>query len=149
MPGIIVGVDDSDHSRYALRWAMHEAQLRLVPLTVVTVRPGAVRPATMVLWGLHTYPENGNNEDLLRTAVQELVDKVASEIDGTLPEVTVSVATGNPAEELVNASRDADMLVVGSRGSGGFGRLMMGAVRSQVTHHAVCPVVVVPQRRAP
>jgi nucleotide-binding universal stress UspA family protein len=149
MAGIIVGVDESDHSRNALRWAMHEAVLRLVPLTVMTVRPGAVRPATMAFWGLRSYSGNGHSEDLLRTAVQELVDKVASEIDGTLPEVTVSVATGNPAEELINASRDADMLVVGCRGSGGFGRLMMGSVSSQVTHHAECPVVVVPERRAP
>src|SRR5271165_700299 len=148
MAGIIVGVDESDNSRHALRWAMHEAVLRLVPLTVMTVRPGAVRPATVVFWGLRTYSGNGHNEDLLRTAVQELVDKVASEIGGTLPGVTVSVATGNPAEELINASRDADMLVVGSRGMGGFGRLMMGSVSSQVTHHAKCPVVVIPSAAA-
>jgi len=144
MSGIIVGVDESDHSRHALRWAMHEAVLRHLPLTVVTVRPGEARPATMIFWGLHTNSGNDDNENLVRKAVQELVDKVAGENGGTLPEVTVSVATGNPAEELVNASRDADMLVVGSRGSGGFGALMMGSVSSQVTHHAVCPVVVVP-----
>ena len=72
------------------------------------------------------------------------MDKVASEIGGTVPEVTVSVATGEVAEELIKASRDADMLVVGSRGSGGFARLLMGSVSSQVTHHAACPVVVIP-----
>ena len=54
---------------------------------------------------------------------------------------------GDAAEELVNASRDADMLVVGTRGSGGFARLLMGSVSSQVTHHAACPVVVIPGRR--
>jgi nucleotide-binding universal stress UspA family protein len=51
------------------------------------------------------------------------------------------------AEELVNASRDADMLVVGSRGGGGFARLLMGSVSSQVVHHASCPVVVIPGPR--
>jgi nucleotide-binding universal stress UspA family protein len=148
MSGILVGVDDSDHSRHALRWAMHEAVLRQVPLTVMTVRPGPARPATMVFWGLHTSPGNSHDDDLARKAIQGFVDKVAGENGGTVPEVTVSVATGNPAEELLKASRDADMLVVGSRGSGGFGRLMMGSVSNQVTHHAVCPVVVIPERRA-
>ncbi|HTS99039.1 MAG TPA: universal stress protein [Streptosporangiaceae bacterium] len=146
MSGIIVGVDESAHSRNALRWAMHEAVLRQVPLTVMTVRPSPARPATMAFWGLHTY--SADDQDLVRTAVQKAVDKVAGEIGGTQPEVTVSVTAGNPAEELVNASRDADMLVVGSRGSGGFGRLMMGSVSSQVSHHAACAVVIIPEHRA-
>ena len=150
MPGIIVGVDGSDHSRRALRWAMQEAVLRRIPLTVMTVRPDPVRPATTIYWGLHTSPENRDTEDLAaQKAVQELADQVASEIGGTVPEVTVSVATGNPAGELVKASRDADLLVVGTRGIGGFGRLMMGSVSSQVTHHAACPVVVVPGLHEP
>jgi nucleotide-binding universal stress UspA family protein len=149
MFGILVGVDDSDYSRHALRWAMQEAALRRVPLTVMTVRPTPARPATMVFWGLHSTPERSYDDEAARKAVQEFVDKAAGEIGGTVPEVTVSVATGNPAEELLQASRDADMLVVGSRGSGGFGRLMLGSVSTQVTHHAACPVVVVPQHRAP
>ena len=128
----------------AARWAMQEAALRQVPLTVMTVLPPAVRPATSVLWGLRTYVESGHDDDIVRNALSELVDKVAGETGGPRPEVSVSVATGNPAEELVRASGDADMLVVGSRGSGGFGRLMMGSVSSQVMHHAACPVVVVP-----
>ena len=57
--------------------------------------------------------------------------------------ITVSVGTGDVAEELVRASQDADMLVVGSRGGGGFARLLMGSVSSQVVHHASCPVVVI------
>ena len=63
-------------------------------------------------------------------------------------EVTHSVraVTGAPAEILLNASADAEMLVVGSRGNGGFGRLLLGSVSSQVVHHADCPVVVIPSR---
>jgi nucleotide-binding universal stress UspA family protein len=144
VPGVIVGVDGSDHSRYALHWAMQEAVLRHVPLTVLTVHPDPVRPATGIYWGLRTYPENSFDPDLVRAAVQEFVDKVASEIGGTVPEVTVSVATGDAAEELLRASRDADMLVVGSRGGGGFARLLLGSVSSQVMHHAECPVVAIP-----
>jgi nucleotide-binding universal stress UspA family protein len=58
--------------------------------------------------------------------------------------VTVRAATGLPAEALLEAAADADMLVVGSRGAGGFKRLLMGSVSTQVTHHAPCPVVVIP-----
>jgi nucleotide-binding universal stress UspA family protein len=68
-------------------------------------------------------------------------------IGETVPDVLVSVETGDAAEELVRASSDAEMLVVGSRGSGGFAKLLMGSVSSQVTHHAACPVVVVPGPR--
>jgi nucleotide-binding universal stress UspA family protein len=93
------------------------------------------------------YPEDSHDPELARKAIQEYVDKVAEEIGETVPEITVSVAMGDAAEELVRASRDADMLVVGSRGGGGFTRLLMGSVSSQVTHHAACPVVVIPATR--
>ena len=147
MPGIIVGVDGSDHSYRALVWAMHEAPQHNARLTVMTVCPSPARPATMTLWGLPTLPEGGFNSEHARRAVQEAVDKAAREISGTAPEVIVSVATGQPAEELVTASRDADLMVVGSRGTGGFTRLLLGSVSSQVVHHAACPVVVIPATR--
>ncbi len=147
MAGIIVGVDGSDHSRRALNWAVREAVRHHVPLTVMTVYPHAVRPATEVYWPVPIYPENDSDLELARTGVRELVDKVAGEIGETVPEVTVEVARGDAAEELVRASRDADMLVVGSRGSGEFAKLLMGSVSSKVAHHATCPVVVVPGTR--
>ena len=59
----------------------------------------------------------------------------------------MTVVTGDPAEELIKASSDADMLVVGSRGNGGFARLLLGSVSSKVMHHAACPVTVIPERR--
>jgi nucleotide-binding universal stress UspA family protein len=93
---------------------------------------------------VHTYPENSFDPKLAQVAVQEFVDNVAGELGEAAPEVTVTVATGDAAEELVMASHDADMLVLGSRGSGGFTKLLMGSVSSQVTHHASCPVVVIP-----
>lgn len=143
MNGIVVGLDNSIHSCTALRWAMHEAALRHLPLTVVTVLPEEIRPATEVYWGLPTIPEDSGNQEYTRKAVQQRVDEMAAEIGGKVPEVTVSVTKGNPAGELVKAARGADMLVVGSRGSGGFSRLLMGSVSSQVTHHAECPVLVI------
>jgi len=143
MPGILVGVDGSDHSRQALAWAMHEAVHHNAPLTVMTVHPNPVRPATQVYWDIPTLHEDSHSLDLIRTGVQEFVDKVANEI-GESPEVTVNVTTGDPAQELVKASQDADLLVVGSRGSGAWAQLLLGSVSSKVTHHAACPVVVVP-----
>ena len=142
MPGIIVGVDGSDNSRRALGWAIREAVERHLPVAVLTVHPDPVRPATEVYWGVRA--GDSFKPELAQKSLQEFVDKVVSEIDGTVPEITVDVAIGEVAEELIKASRDADLLVVGSRGSGGFTRLLLGSTSSQVTHHAACPVVVIP-----
>jgi len=148
MAGIVVGVDGSEHSRRALVWAMREAVKHQLPLTVMSIHPPPARPATSIYWGVHSYPENSFDPELARMAVQQFADKVAGEL-GEAPEMTVSIGTGDAAEELVNASHDADLLVVGSRGEGGFARLLMGSVSSQVVHHAACPVVVVRGPRHP
>jgi nucleotide-binding universal stress UspA family protein len=125
---------------------MHEAAQRHVPLTVMTVRPTEVRPATGIFWGVHDTAEKSFDPEHARMALREFVDKVANEIE-TVPEITVNVVTGDVAEELIKASRDADMLVVGSRGSGGFAKLLMGSVSSKVAQHAAGPVVIVPGSR--
>ena len=150
MPGIVVGLDGSDHSHRALIWAMRQAAQQRVPLTVLAVRPDPVRPVTGVYWGVHAYPEDSRNPEVVRKAIQQIVKQAGNEIGETAPQVTVNVVTGDPAEELIKKSHDADMVVVGSRGSGGFASLLMGSVSSKVTHHAACPVVVVrAEGRAP
>jgi nucleotide-binding universal stress UspA family protein len=123
---------------------MHEAAQRHVPLTVMTVRPEEVRPATQIFWGVRDTAEQSFDPDHARTLLREFVDKAADEA-GEKPEITVSVVMGDVAEELLKAARDADMLVVGSRGGGSFAKLLLGSVSSKVTHHAVGPVVVVPE----
>ena len=143
MAGIIVGVDGSDSSRRALVWAMREAVSHQLPLTVMSVHQDPAHPATEIYWGIR--PGNTFKAEFAQKALQQFVDSVASEIGETVPEVTVSVTTGEVAEELIKATHDADMVVLGSRGSGGFARLLLGSVSSQVVHHAACPVVVVPR----
>ena len=143
MSGIFVGVDGSDHSRLALAWALREAARQAMPLTVISVRPTPVRPATDIYWAVPDLPVDTRGEEAELQALREFVNKVADETGETLPDITVVMEKGDPAEELIKASRDADLLVVGSRGSGGFARLMLGSVSSKVVHHAACPVVVV------
>ena len=146
MPGILVGVDGSHHSRRALEWAMREAATHQVPLTVLAVYPAPVRPAAEVLWALPELPDKSFDPELARTGVLQFAEKVSKKIGESPPEISVTVVTGDPAEELIKASSDADMIVVGSRGNGGFARLMLGSVSSKVMHHAACPVTVIPDR---
>jgi nucleotide-binding universal stress UspA family protein len=83
-------------------------------------------------------------EEAEEKVVEEFVAKVASATGESGLDITVAVAAGDPAEELLRAARNADMLVVGSRGSGGFARLLLGSVSGKLAHHAACPVVIVP-----
>jgi nucleotide-binding universal stress UspA family protein len=92
---------------------------------------------------VHAAPDDSRNLEVARASVQQFVDKVADEIGERVPDITVSAVTGDPAAELIKASSDADLLVVGSRGFGEFARLLMGSVSSKVVHHAVGPVAVI------
>jgi nucleotide-binding universal stress UspA family protein len=141
MSGILVGVDGSGHSQRALEWAMQEAAIRHVPLTVLTVHE-AIRGNYS---DMAIYPNDPARTEEARTAAQAETDKVLAGLDGSRPEsVTVKAVHGFPVEELINAGKDADMIVLGSRGAGGFTRLMMGSVAGQVAQHAHCPVLLVP-----
>jgi len=141
MSGIIVGVDGSGHSQHALEFAMKEAAIRHVPLTVLTVHE-AIRGYYS---GVTVYPDDPIRTEEVRAAAQAETDKVLASRDGPGPEsVTVKAVHGYPVEELIKAGQDADMIVLGSRGAGGFTRLMMGSVSSQVVLHAHCPVLIVP-----
>jgi len=143
MPGITVGVDGSASSKRALEEAAKEAGIRHAPLTVLTVH----RDVVGYSGGPVTYPEDGNLTHQARDAAQSETDKVLAELGGPRPEsVAVKAVHGFPAEELINASKDADIIVLGSRGAGGFKHLLMGSVSSQVAHHAHCPVLIVPEQ---
>ena len=141
MPGIIVGVDGSGHSQRALDWAMHEAAIRHVPLTALAVHPAVVGYFGDVV----ATPEDLKLTEQIQAAVTAEADKVLAGLDGPHPEsVTVKAVHGFPVEELVEASKGADMVVLGSRGAGGFTRMLLGSTAGQVVQHAHCPVLIIP-----
>lgn len=145
MSGVTVGIDGSKYSHYALQWALAEAALRKAPLTVVAVNPLIASTWTGA-------PVTGPGEDdrlaSVRKAAEELVAEATSKAGGERPPaVTVNAVSGFVVPELIKAAEHADLLVVGSRGGGGFAPLRLGSVSSQVVHHATCPVVVVPHTR--
>lgn len=143
MPGIIVGTDGSAHSRHALDWAIREAGMRHTPLTVLTVHQ-----AIADYWGAVTYPGDQDLTEQARKIAQEEADRALDRLGpGPHPlSVTVVAANGLPAEEIlrVASDEDAELIVVGARGAGGFAKLLLGSVSTQVTHHAHCPVVIIP-----
>jgi nucleotide-binding universal stress UspA family protein len=142
MPGIFVGVDGSAGSRKALEWAVREAGIRKAPLTVVTVQQ-----AVGGFFGTTVgYPSDDELTDVARkTALaetEEVLDHLAD--DARPASVEVQAVSGIPAEDLMKVAADADMVVVGARGGGGFKKLLLGSVSSHAVHHGHCPVVVIP-----
>ena|ERR1700761_4531728 len=139
MPGIVVGVDGSSHSHKALAWAAEEAAIRNAPLTVLTIAQAVVGYAG----GPLTFPGDNAQTSQAKEAAQAETDKILGELASKPASVTVTAVHGLPAQELIRASAGADLVVLGSRGAGGFSRLLLGSVTAQVAEHADCPVTIV------
>ena len=133
---IVVGVDGSEGSEDALRWAARQAKLTGATLEVVT---GWEYPA-FYGWA-PAMPEDYDYEDLASRAQAKAIDEVfGSDRPAALE---TQVVARHPALALVEASEGADLLVVGSRGYGGFADALLGSVSTYCVHHAHCPVVVI------
>jgi nucleotide-binding universal stress UspA family protein len=136
---IVVGVDSSEAARRALQWAIAEAEARSAALTVVHSwhlpyvggypLAGAVMDPTQV--------EEAARDTLTTIVGREDTSRLAAPVNEVL-------AMGGPAAAILDATVDADLVVVGSRGLGGFRGLLLGSVSQQVAQHAPCPVIVVP-----
>lgn len=142
MPGITVGIDGSDNARRALAWAMKEAAVRNCDLTALTVHEVAANYWT---GNPILLPPDEKMQEQALQAAEKATAEAAGELGDARPaSVTVRAVSGFAAQELISASRDSDLLVLGARGGGGFHPLSMGSISTQVVHHAQCPVVVVP-----
>ena len=141
MSGIVVGIDSSSHSMTALEWAMKEAAAHHEALTVVTVEVVVASG-----WGgSQVYAGDYELRDKAQKAAEEAVAAISQKLgDGAPESVTVRALIGQPAEQMLEAAKEADHLILGRRGTGGFNRLTLGSVSSQVAHHADCPVTIVP-----
>jgi nucleotide-binding universal stress UspA family protein len=146
MPGIIVGVDGSVNARHALEWAMREAAIRNAPLNILTVHEVAAS-----FWTHHPVAVPVDEEQLesSREAASQLAHKIEAELGDSRPaSVTVRAVNGFAAAELISASKEAELVVVGARGGARGGGLAqhtpLGSVSNKVLHQAHCPVVVVP-----
>lgn len=135
-PRIVVGIDGSPLARLALEFAIDEARLHKASLHVTYAYPAMA--ATLTGSTGKDYYEQVESE--ARELLQGLV-AAAPSTEGV--EVEWVAVPGNPSEVLIEASRDAVMLVVGSRGGGGFLGLVMGSVSTQCVHYSHCPVLVV------
>lgn len=143
MGKIVVGVDGSENARRALQWAIDEGRLRSWAVEAVHA------------W---SYPYAGGTEivpltidlSMIESAAREVLDTAVDSTDGSgLPSPVVrTLINGGAARALLDASKDADLLVVGSRGRGGFTGLLLGSVSQSAVHHAPCPVVIVPTDRS-
>jgi nucleotide-binding universal stress UspA family protein len=142
---IVVGVDSSEGAKAALRFAFVEAKFRQATLRAVHSWQLGYTGA----FGIEGYaPVVGADLSRLRNSAEAALDATLHEAVPDADGVVIErrIVEGGPATVLVDESRNADMLVVGSRGHGGFAGLLLGSVSQQCAHHAACPVVIV---RAP
>lgn len=152
MSTIVVGVDGSDESKKALRWAAEEAALRGADLKVVYAYE---HEPSWSMYGLPYEATPPGNVDRLQERVERdaaeaqqhaetLLDALVADVVGSDVRVhRVALRDHHPADALVRESENADMLVVGSRGRGGFKGLVLGSVSQQAAHHATVPVTII------
>jgi nucleotide-binding universal stress UspA family protein len=141
MSTIVVGVDGSDSARAALDFALQEARLRNASVRVVSAWQ---LPAVAYAGGYG--PGDSELYSELEQEARIHATRAIDHADAEGIDVTAVVRGGNPSHVLLAEAGDADLLVVGSRGLGGFRGLLLGSVGQQCAHHAVCPLVIVPHR---
>lgn len=136
---IVVGIDGSASAHRALIWAVEEARVRHASLEIVHSWH-----ANYGGGGVHGLPvvDPGIFEEPARNVLESCLDGV--DVSGLAEPPRRTLVCDSAAHALLTADKDADLLVTGSRGVGGFAGLLVGSTTSQVVHHADCPVVVIP-----
>jgi nucleotide-binding universal stress UspA family protein len=132
---IVVGIDGSPSSLDALNWAVRQAELTGATLEALTSWEWPINYGAVYL------PDGYDPAAEARKVLDEAVEAIR---EGH-PAVTIRpvIVEGHPAMSLLEASRDADLLVVGSRGHGQFSGMLLGSVSQHCSHHAPCPILIV------
>ncbi len=139
-PRIVVGVDGSPSSLSAMRWAIRQAGLTGATVDAVMAWH---YPASAGGYGWATVGID-QNYDFAEVAGKVVTDAISNTLDpGSDVRVTPHIVEGVPAQVMLDACAGADLLVVGSRGHGGFTEALLGSVSQHCVHHAQCPVVVI------
>jgi nucleotide-binding universal stress UspA family protein len=138
---IVVGIDGSHSSQHALRWAITEARLRGAAVEAVQVWHYPAWTYSPLILSTPVVAQDDLIAEAHGILNQAVDDVLAAEHDP--PEVEHTVLQGAAAEQLVKHAASANLLVVGHRGRGGFGGLLLGSVANQCAAHATCPVVIV------
>ncbi|MET3426657.1 nucleotide-binding universal stress UspA family protein [Actinoplanes tereljensis] len=139
---IVVGVDGSQGSKTALKWAMNQAGLTGASVEAITTWQDPAQYGTAYGWTTTAF-----EGDTYATAMVKVLDDTIAEVAAQMPHpvtVLAQVIEGHPVEALLHAAAGAELLVVGSRGHGTFAGIMLGSVSQHCVQHAPCPVVVVP-----
>jgi len=136
---IVVGVDGSDSSKAALRWAVRQAEL-----TGSSVEAVIAWHYPVMMGGFGYGPVSAMVLNFDEIAAKTLADVIAEVVDpqSRVP-ISSTVQEGHPAQVLLHAADGADLLVVGSRGHGGFASALLGSVSQHCAHHAPCPLLIV------
>ena len=140
MTRVVVGYDGSEGARAALDWARQEARLRAVPLVVVHAWAMPFSPAYAGL----PVPEL-QVQEAAKQGARRVLDEALSLLDDQAA-VEALLVEGGAAAGLIGVVNADDILVVGSRGRGGFASLLLGSTGQQLAQHAPCPVVIVTRR---
>lgn len=142
--GIVVGVDGSDQSMCALVWAAQEAERRRTPLHLVTAYTVPIFAASGLDGGYATV-----DDTVIREGAETVLNQASAKVADYDIEIHASVETGDAAGALLEQSENAELIVVGSRGKGGFFGRLLGSVSSALPAHTKCPTVVIPLSCAP
>ncbi len=138
-PRVVVGVDGSEAAARALAWALDEGRARQAEVEVVN----AWHPPYV---GAYPFDPAALDLDLFEQGARDLIAEAlgGQDLTGLPSPPKVTVVSDTAAQAVITAAEGADLVVIGSRGRGGFIGLLLGSVSQQVAHHAPCPVVVVP-----
>jgi nucleotide-binding universal stress UspA family protein len=139
MGHVVVGIDGSESSRRALRWAMREAALRSESLEVVYAWTFPMSSFAYAGGGAYI---DQDWEGEARSFLEKEIERARTD---EFTDLTIEpfLTEARASEALIDRSKGAELLVVGSHGRGGFAGMLLGSVSQQVVQHAMCPVVVI------